>query len=71
VLDLRGLEFIDSIGLRMVISVDASARSDGFGFAVICNDDGPVRRVLRETGLDAILPVIDPSGAVPAADSPV
>jgi anti-sigma B factor antagonist len=71
VLDLRGLTFIDSTGLLMLISVDATARSDGVGFAVICDGDGPVRRVLRETGLDGILPVIDPSGAVPAADSPV
>ena len=71
VLDLRGLKFIDSTGLRLRISVDASARGDGVGFAVICNEDGSVRRVLRETGLDGILPVIDPSGALPAADSPV
>ena len=71
VLDLRGLTFIDSTGLRMLISVDAIARSAGVGFAVICNEDGPVRRVLRETGLDGVLPVIDPFGPVPAADSPV
>ena len=71
ILDLRGLTFIDSTGLRMLVSVDATARSDGVGFAVICKEGGPVRRVLRETGLDGILPVLDPSGAVPAADSPV
>jgi anti-sigma B factor antagonist len=71
VLDLRGLTFIDSTGLRILVSVNGTARSDGFGFAVLCSDDGSIRRVLRETGLDGILPVIDPSGAVPAADSPV
>jgi anti-anti-sigma factor len=71
VFDLRGLTFIDSTGLRMLISVNASAHTDGFGFAVICNEDGSVRRVLRETGLDGILPVILSSGAIPASDSPV
>ena len=71
VLDLRGLNFIDSTGLRMLISVHTTARGDGFGLAVICSEDGLVRRVLRETGLDGILPVIDPSGTTPATESPV
>ena len=71
VLDLRGLKFIDSTGLRILVSVDAIARNDGFGFAVLCNEDGTVRRALRETGLDGILPVIDSFGPVPATDSPV
>jgi anti-anti-sigma factor len=70
-LDLRGLTFIDSTGLRMLIAVNGTARSAGFGFAILCSEDGSVRRVLRETGLDGILPVIDSSGAVPATDSPV
>lgn len=71
VLDLRGLSFIDSTGLRMLVSVDGTARSGGVSFAVICNEDGSVRRVLRETGLDGILPVVVSSGAVPGTDSPV
>jgi anti-sigma B factor antagonist len=69
-LDLRGLGFIDSTGLRMLVQIDAVARQDGFDFAVLCGD-GQVRRVLRETGLDGLLPLVDPAGAVPAADSPV
>jgi len=68
--DLRGLSFIDSTGLRILVQIDALARQDGFDFTVLCGD-GQVRRVLRETGLDGILPLVDPAGAVPASDSPV
>jgi anti-sigma B factor antagonist len=69
-LDLRGLEFIDSTGLRMLVQIDTKARQDGFDFALLCGD-GQVRRVLRETGLDGMLPLVDPAGAVPATDSPL
>jgi hypothetical protein len=37
---------------------------------VIC-DEGYVREVLRETGLDGVLPVVDPHGSVHASDSPI
>jgi anti-anti-sigma factor len=69
-LDLRGLEFIDSTGLQKLLQIDAVARQDGFDFAVLCGD-GQVRQALRETGLDGVLPLVDPAGAVPASDSPV
>jgi anti-sigma B factor antagonist len=69
VLDLRGLTFMDSTGLRMLVSLNNRAEGDGFDFAVLC-DDGNVWNVLRETGLDAILPVVDPASAVPASESP-
>jgi anti-anti-sigma factor len=68
--DLRDLRFIDSTGLRMLVQIDALSRQDGFDFTVLCGN-GHVRRVLRETGLDGILPLVDPAGAVPASDSPV
>jgi anti-sigma B factor antagonist len=70
ILDLQALQFIDSTGLRMLLSLDNLARTDGLDFTVFCRD-GTVRRVLRETGLDGVLPLVDPSGFVPAADSPV
>jgi anti-anti-sigma factor len=70
VLDLRGLEFMDSTGLRIMIQINALARSDGVNFAILCSV--PVRQVIRETGLDGVLPVIDAkTGVVPASDSPV
>ena len=70
VLDLRGLEFMDSTGLRVLVQIDARSRSDDFQFVVLCGE-GHVRRVLRESGLDGVLPVVDRYGRVPASDSPV
>ncbi len=70
VLDLRSLEFMDSTGLRVLVQIYARARSDEFRFVILCGD-GNVRHVLRESGLDGILPVVDRYGAVPASDSPV
>lgn len=69
VLDLRGLDFIDSTGLRTLLRVDAAAHSDGFDLMVLCSD-GHVRRMLRETGLDGVLEVADRSDAAPPADGP-
>ena len=71
ILDLRGLEFIDSTGLAKLVELDALARSDGFDFTILCGE-GLVRRVLRETGLEGMLPIADPLGGfVPPSDSPV
>jgi anti-anti-sigma factor len=49
VLDLRGLEFMDSTGLRLALRWDAMARADGFAFAIVPGT-GPVRRLLDLTG---------------------
>jgi anti-anti-sigma factor len=70
VLDLRALKFIDSPGLRMLLALHGKARDDGLDFIVLCGSGG-VRHVLRETGLDGLLPIVDDAGAVPASDSPV
>jgi anti-anti-sigma factor len=70
VLDLRGLEFMDSTGLRMLVQLDRLAQRDGIDFSVFCGN-GQVRMVLRETGLDGILPVVDPAGVVPRSESAI
>ena len=71
VLDLRGLQFMDSTGLGMLVKLSRATNEDGIEYSVLC-DDGAVRCVLRETGLDGVLPVVSPShGAVPRSDSPV
>jgi anti-sigma B factor antagonist len=70
VLDLRALTFMDSVGLRMLVTLNVAASEDGLDYTVICGE-GYVRQVLRETGLDGVLPVIDPYGSVHASDSPV
>ena len=59
VLDLRGLTFMDSTGLRLVIRWHTAAQDEGFRFAIV---PGPevVQRVFRLTGMDAHLPVAEP-----------
>jgi anti-anti-sigma factor len=59
VLDLRGLTFMDSTGLRLVIRWDTTAREDGFQFAIVPGRD-VVQRVFRLTGMDAHLTVAEP-----------
>jgi anti-sigma B factor antagonist len=65
-LDLRGLDFIDSTGLRMLVETDALARQDGFDLAVVCGE-GQVRMVLKVSGLEGVLPLVGPE-AIPAPE---
>jgi anti-anti-sigma factor len=59
VLDLAGLGFIDSTGLRCILDLDAESRLDGFSIALI---QGPpaVRRVFELTNTDTLLRFIQP-----------
>lgn len=59
VLDLRGLTFMDSTGLRLVIRWHTAASQDGFDFAIVPGAD-VVQRVFRLTGMDEHLPVAEP-----------
>jgi anti-sigma B factor antagonist len=54
-LDLTGLEFMDSIGLRALIEADRRSRRDGGRFRMR-RGGGQVDRLIRITGVDAILP---------------
>jgi anti-sigma B factor antagonist len=55
VVDLRGLDFMDSTGLRLFLELAAEARRDGFSIALV---PGPpaVQRVFKTTGTLAALP---------------
>jgi anti-sigma B factor antagonist len=68
ILDLRGVTFLDSTGLRLVLETDAAARADGFDFGLI---EGPenVQRAFEITGLRAALPFVDPPPGVGAPGS--
>jgi anti-anti-sigma factor len=59
VLDLRGLTFMDSTGLRLVIRWDTAAREDGFRFAIVPGQE-VVQRVFRLTGMEGHLAVAEP-----------
>ena len=59
-LDLRGLTFMDSTGLRVVLAADGRARKGGRRFEVV---PGPpqVHRVFRIALLDRRIAFVDPS----------
>jgi len=58
VLDLAGLEFIDSSGMRLVMLADQRARTDGRRLAVVPGD-GTTRRLLRLLGLEPRLELVE------------
>ena len=57
ILDLSGLDFMDSTGLRLMLSLDAQARQDGFSIVLV---PGPsaVQRVFEVTCTEAALPFV-------------
>jgi anti-sigma B factor antagonist len=65
VLDLRRLEFIDSTGLRTLVSADERARSQGRRLAMICGPNA-VARILEVTQLDQRLEIVDDPDALGA-----
>jgi anti-sigma B factor antagonist len=63
VLDLRGLEFMDSSGLRLVVLTDRRAREAGRRFALVPGSD-TVQRVFEITRMSERLDfVADPGDA--------
>jgi anti-sigma B factor antagonist len=63
VLDLRGVTFMDSSGLHLVVDADAAARAAGWELLLI-EGPPPVQRVFEITGLRDRLPFVEahPSG---------
>jgi anti-sigma B factor antagonist len=58
VIDLRGVSFLDSTGLRVVLSADGRARKDGRRLEVIPGPP-PVHRVFRIALLDRRIAFVD------------
>jgi anti-anti-sigma factor len=56
-LDLRGLEFMDSTGLRLVLRWVAAARADGFTFGVVPGGRA-IQRVFELTGTCDCVPFV-------------
>ena len=55
VLDLRGLSFIDSTGLHLLVALDQRAQRDGFQLTLLA-PAAPADRAIRLCGLDETLP---------------
>jgi anti-sigma B factor antagonist len=63
VIDLRGLSFMDSTGLRLIASADARAREEGRRLTIV---KGPkaVQRVFQITRLDERFEIVEDPSAV-------
>jgi anti-anti-sigma factor len=57
-LDLRGLRFIDSTGLSLLINADSRARKAGRSVTIVPGT-GPPRRLLDTTGLASRLDIVE------------
>lgn len=68
VLDLSGLSFLDSTGLRLVVTADRRARDDQRRLSVVRGSES-VQRVFSITRLDEHLDMVDDVSAVDAAGS--
>jgi len=66
ILDLRSVEFLDSTGLRVLLSANARSRADGFRLRIVGGGEA-VQRVIALTGMDKHLPLIEPND-VPEPD---
>ena len=58
IVDLSGVDFLSSMGVRLLLS-NAKALASRGGMMVICKPDPMVRKVLETTGTDAIIPLYD------------
>ena len=58
VADLRELSFLDSTGVRVLLTADLQAKERGVRFGV-ARGDGMVRRLLEVTRIEERFPVVD------------
>ncbi len=63
VLDLRGLSFIDSTGLRLLVALHQRAQRDGFQLTLIA-PAAPADKAIQVSGLDQVLPFVAADDAV-------
>jgi anti-sigma B factor antagonist len=61
--DLRGLEFLDSSGVRVLLATDLRAREHGTRFGVV-RGEGMVARLLEVTRISQRFPVVDEPDAL-------
>jgi anti-sigma B factor antagonist len=64
VLDLRGLTFLDSTGISLLVRWQRLARGDGFRFGIVMGDER-ILRPLEITGVLGVLDVVHPAGGDP------
>lgn len=57
IIDLSGLSYISSAGLRVLLVGAKTARTKG-GKAVICNAPATIAEVLKMSGFDKVIPLL-------------
>jgi anti-sigma B factor antagonist len=62
VIDLSGLRFLDSTGLRLIMSAQARARKRGIRLAIVEGGDA-VKRIFRLAGVDRRLDILSEAPA--------
>jgi anti-sigma B factor antagonist len=68
ILDLRGATFLDSTGIRLLLSLHDDARRDDYGFAIVRGPDA-VHRALEIVGVEQQLLIVDdPAQALAGTD---
>jgi anti-anti-sigma factor len=58
--DLRGLSFMDSTGVRVLLQASEEASRAGAELRFVMPENGDARVTMVETGIHAILPLADP-----------
>jgi anti-anti-sigma factor len=66
VLDMSGVDYVSSAGLRVLLKAAKAAKANGTGF-VLCGLQPPVREVYEISGFDRIIVVYDEREAAVAA----
>jgi anti-anti-sigma factor len=56
ILDLEGLSYLSSAGLRVILLIAKSQRTKDAGFAV-CSPSDPIREIFEISGFTQIIPV--------------
>ena len=64
VIDLRGLTFLDSTGLALLLRVNEMSHDLGFGLTMVSSDGDAVNKIFRMTGTNAVLPLVSEPPAV-------
>lgn len=64
VLDLRGLTFIDSSGLRSIIDLWRRSQEDGFDLTIVRGRPS-IAQIFELVGLDGVLPTVDDHSPLP------
>jgi anti-anti-sigma factor len=60
IVDLRGLEFMDSSGVRVIVAAHLAAGENGGRLSLVRLTPGtPIHRVLEISGLDGVLDLVD------------